>query len=131
MSLLIASVTLGRHAWCLGEYILEKLTNSSELASPSALIPRTIGLFVFYRDISQIVLHDFDVFWGLANLDEGSNENGVVVKLHNVVRSVHIYLNFVLLEFFEFVFVKMVGEGALSATKMAPQDKELVLTSLM
>ena len=55
----------------------------------------------------------------------------MIVKLNNIVRSVHVDLDLVLLKLLEFVLVEMVGERALCAAKMATEHEELVLASLM
>jgi len=55
----------------------------------------------------------------------------VIVQLNHIVRSVHVDLDLVLLELLEFVLIEVVGERALCAAKMATEDEELVLASLM
>lgn len=85
MAFLVASVTLGGHARLLRENILEELSNALKLAPTASLIPRAVCLLILHSYILQVVLHDLDVFWWLANLDEGPNENRVVIKLHNIV----------------------------------------------
>ena len=55
----------------------------------------------------------------------------MIIKLNYIVRSVHVDLDLMLLELLEFVLIEVVGERALCAAKMATEDEELVLASLM
>lgn len=55
----------------------------------------------------------------------------MIVELHHVVRAVHVDLNFVFLELFEFVLLEVVGERTLCAAEVAAKHEKLVIASLV
>jgi len=55
----------------------------------------------------------------------------MIIHLYDIVRPIHIDLNFMLLEFFEFILIEMIGEGTFCAPKVATENKEFIITSLM
>lgn len=76
-------------------------------------------------------MKDFDIFGRLSNFDERSNEDRVVIQLDYVIGAIHVDLDFMLLELFELIFLKVVCERALSSAEVASEDKKFIFASLV
>lgn len=76
------------------------------LLEPSYFGEVCLGLF-------EVVLEDLDRLGRLAYFHEGPDINEVFVKLHHVVRPVHVNKYFLFLELHVFVLGGVVAEGRL------------------
>lgn len=76
--------------------------------------------------VVQIELEDFYGLGGLADLHERPDVNEVLIKLHHVVRAVHVDEELLALELDVLVHGRVVAEGRLAAAKVAAEHEELV-----
>jgi hypothetical protein len=129
-SFLVAGKTLGRQTGLLGENVLEELADAAELAS-SPTGCRAISILILKCHVFDEILVDLDILWRLSHLHEWSDVDRVVINCYHIVRSVHVKLNFGVLELSELILLEIIGERALGSAEVAPENQKLVVAGLM
>ena len=73
-----------------------------------------------------VILENFYRLAGLPNLHERTQVNKTLVKLDNIIRTIHVDEQFLFLKFNVLIFGGIIAERSLRATEMASQNQELV-----